>query len=317
MSFLCSLPLIANLITGCTQMMPMATGYVEGEHVLLSPVEVSTVKSLSVKRGEHVAAGSVLAVLEDSDARIAVSSAQAQLAQSKSQLADLKQGRRPEEIAVLEAARNSAVSQVTEAERSTVRLSSLSKRGIATAADFDTATTQLDLARSQLAQAEANLAVSKLPARENAILAAEHQVEVSSAALEQAEWRLSKRVITAPAPGEISDLILSAGDTTGPSSPVLALLPDGAVKLKLYFPEPLRVRLSAGTKLSVKCDNCPSDLTATVSFVSSEPEFTPPVIYSLENRQKLVFLVEAKEAGGKGVLKPGQIVDADIADGQP
>lgn len=317
MSFICSLPVIANLVAGCTQALPMATGYVEGEHVLLAPVEVSTVTSLSVKRGDHVTAGDVLAVLENSDAKIAVSSANALLAQAKSQLADLKQGRRPEEIAVLEASRNSAAVQVTEAERASARLSSLSKRGIATAADFDTATTQLDLARSQLAQAEANLAVARLPARENAILAAEHQVEVAGAALEQAEWRLSKRVIKAPASGEISDLVLNAGDTASPSSPVLALLPDGAVKLKLYFPEPLRVRLEPGTELSVKCDNCPDNLKATVSFVSKEPEFTPPVIYSLENRQKLVFLVEAKESGGKGLLKPGQIVDADIADGQP
>lgn len=317
MSLLCSLPVIANLIAGCTPVMPMAVGYVEGEHVLLAPVEVSTVTSISVKRGDHVVAGDKLAVLEDSDAKIAVSSAKAQLAQAKSQLADLKQGRRPEEIAVLEASRNSASVQLSEAERASARVSSLSKRGIATAADFDTATTQLDLARSQLAQAEANLAVAKLPARENAIIGAEHQVEVASAALEQAEWRLSKRVITAPASGEVSDLILNSGDTTGPSAPVLALLPDGAVKLKLYFPEPLRVRLSVGAELAIRCDNCPNDLKAAVSFVSNEPEFTPPVIYSLENRQKLVFLVEAKETGGKNVLKPGQIVDADLIDGKP
>ena len=316
MSFLCSLPVIANLIAGCAQVMPMATGYVEGEHVLLSPVEVSTVSSIAVKRGDHVVAGAVLAVLEDSDAKIAVSSATALLAQAKSQLADLKQGRRPEELAVLEAARSSAAAQLTEAERASQRVSSLSKRGIATTADFDTANTQLDLARAQLAQSEANLAVAKLPARENSILAAQHQVEVAAAALEQANWRLSKRVIRAPASGEISDLILNAGDTASPSSPVLAMLPDGAVKLKLYFPEPLRALLEPGTPLSVKCDNCPADLKATVSFVSNEPEFTPPVIYSLENRQKLVFLVEAKETGGKGILKPGQIVDADIADGQ-
>lgn len=317
MSFICSLPLIANLVAGCTQALPMATGYVEGEHVLLAPVEVSTVVALKARRGDMVKAGDTLAVLEDSDARIAVSSATAQLAQAKSQLDDLKQGRRPEEIAVLEASRNASAVKVTDAERALNRVSSLSKRGIATSADLDSATTALDLARSQLEQAEANLAVGKLPARDNAILAAEHQVEVASAALEQAKWRLSKRVIAAPASGEVSDLILNAGDTASPSSPVLAMLPDGAVKLKLYFPEPMRVRLKPGTTLAVQCDNCPPGLEASVSFVSNEPEFTPPVIYSLENRQKLVFLVEAKELGGKAALKPGQIIDADIKDPTP
>jgi HlyD family secretion protein len=317
MSFICSLPIIGKLVAGCMLTLPAAVGFVEGEHVLLAPVEVSTVSSLSVKRGDQVSEGAILATLEDSDAKIAVSSAKALLAQAQSQLADLKQSRRPEEIAVLEAARGSAVVQVIDAERSSLRASSLSRRGIATESDFNQAATKLDIARSQLAQAEANLAVAKLPARENAILGSEHQVEVASAALEQAKWRLSKRVIKAPATGSISDLILNAGDTAGPSSPVLALLPEGAVKLKLYFPEPLRVRLNPGTELSIHCDNCPDDLTAVVSFVSSEPEFTPPVIYSLENRQKLVFLVEAREIGGKGILKPGQIIDADIAVGQP
>lgn len=108
-------------------------------------------------------------------------------------------------------------------------------------------------------------------------------------------------------------MIRSPGDIAGPSAPVVSLLPDGAVKLKLYVPEPLFSSVEIGALLSVRCDGCPDDLVARVSYAAPEPEFTPPVIYSLETRQKLVHLVEARPESDAGMLKPGQIVDVSLA----
>ena len=317
MSFICSLPIIANLIASCAAAPPLAVGYVEGEPVLLAPVEVASVQTIAVRRGDKVFPGMVLATLEDADAKIAVSEADAALAQSEAQLADLSEGRRPEEIGVVVASLNSALAEAAENERIVVRLTGLSKRGVASAADLDTATTKLDLARANVEQAKANLAVARLPARDNEIRAAKEQVKRARAAQEQAAWRLSKRVIKAPDIGEINDIIRNPGDTAGPAAPVLAFLPQGAVKLKLYFPEKDRVRLSPGVLLNVRCDGCPAALQASISYVSSDPEFTPPVIYSLENRQKLVYLVEAREAGTAHLLRPGQIVDVSFSDDAP
>ncbi|MFC6490610.1 HlyD family secretion protein, partial [Nitratireductor sp. GCM10026969] len=96
----------------------------------------------------------------------------------------------------------------------------------------------------------------------------------------------------------------------GPSAPVISMLPDGAVKLKLYLPEPAFSAVEVGSLLAVRCDGCPAGLRARVSYVSPDPEFTPPVIYSLETRQKLVFLIEARPEGeAADRLQPGQIVD--------
>ena len=78
---------------------------------------------------------------------------------------------------------------------------------------------------------------------------------------------------------------------------------------RLYVPEASVAAIAPGTVLTVNCDGCPAGLTATVTWVATEPEFTPPVIYSLENRQKLVYMIEARPAGPTA-LKPGQIVDA-------
>ena len=75
------------------------------------------------------------------------------------------------------------------------------------------------------------------------------------------------------------------------------MLPDGAVKLRLYLPEESFSAVAVGSLLDVHCDGCQPGLTARVSYVSPDPEFTPPVIYSLETRQKLVFLVEARPEG--------------------
>ena len=89
-------------------------------------------------------------------------------------------------------------------------------------------------------------------------------------------------------------------------------LPDGAVKLRVYVPEAALSSVSVGTTLSVNCDGCGDGMTATISYVASDPEFTPPVIYSLQNRQKLVYLVEAIPGAQATALQPGQIVDVRL-----
>lgn len=313
MDLICAIPVISGLISACAPPAPLAVGYVEGDYVLIAPIETAEIRSLAVARGDRVAADAAIATLEDSEVRIAVAQAGAGLAQVEAQLANLRQGRRPEELAVLEAARLSAEAAKAAAERTLARIEDLSKRGIAAQADLDAARTQMEQTSAALAQAEANMAVAKLPARPEEIRAAEQAVEQAKAVRDQAEWRLSNRSLKAPAAGRINDVIRNPGDLAGPSAPVVSLLPDGAVKLRLYVPETQLSAVAVGADLAVQCDGCPDGLSARVTYVSPEPEYTPPVIYSLENRQKLVFLVEAKPEGEATRLQPGQIVDARLA----
>ncbi|MEO3388551.1 HlyD family efflux transporter periplasmic adaptor subunit [Mesorhizobium sp. CAU 1741] len=312
MSFLCSLPLAASFFMACGQPAPLAVGYVEGDYVLLAPIETAQLRSLDVRRGDRVETSQTIADLESEDARLAVAEAKAALDQAQAQLADLKLGKRPEEIAVLEAALSSARAEAAEAGRVLERTRDLNGRGIATRAELDKAETAFELAKAGIEQAEANLSVAGLPAREETIRAAQGQVERAGAALAQARWRLEKRTIVAPASGRIADVIRGAGDIAGPSAPVVSLLPDGAVRLKLYVPEPAFSSVQIGALLDIRCDGCPAGLRARVSYASPEPEFTPPVIYSLETRQKLVHLVEARPEGDAETLKPGQIVDVRL-----
>lgn len=312
MSMLCALPYAAWLLAQCAAPPPLAVGYVEGEYVLLSPIETAQVTAVAVRRGDRVEAGRPVIRMEDADARIAVAQAEAAQAQAQAQLADLQQGKRPEEIAVLEAALRSARAQVAETGRTLARVQDLARRGIATQAQLDEAATASEMADARLGEAQANLAVGGLPARQETIRAAENQVKQAQAALDNARWRLSRRVIEAPSPGRIDDIIRNPGDIAGPSAPVVSMLPDGAVKLKVYVPEAAFSSIAVGDVLEVRCDGCAPGLTARVSYVSPDPEFTPPVIYSLETRQKLVYLVEARPEDAASRLQPGQIVDVDL-----
>ena len=311
MSILCSIPYAALFLSVCGQPAPLAVGYVEGEYVLLAPIEVAQVSDVVVRRGDRVETGDPVVRLQDDDAHIAVAQAEAALAQADAQLADLRVGKRPEEISVLEAAVRSAKAQVAETARTLTRVQDLNKRGIATQAQLDEAATAAEVAEARQGEGEANLAVAALPAREETIRAAENRLKEALAELDSARWRLSERVILAPSGGRIDDVIRNPGDIAGPAAPVLSMLPDGAVKLKVYVPERDFSSLAVGDVLDVRCDGCGPGLTARISYISPDPEFTPPVIYSLETRQKLVYLVEARPEDGATRLQPGQIVDVD------
>ncbi|NJN46053.1 MAG: HlyD family efflux transporter periplasmic adaptor subunit [Candidatus Competibacteraceae bacterium] len=316
MDFLCAIPFIGSLLSACDLPQPLAVGYVEGEYVLIAPIETAQIIALEVQRGDKIIANQPLVQLERRDAEIAVAQARAAVAQAERQLADLHQGKRAEEIAVIEASLASAKAQAAEAGRVLQRQTKLLKDGTTTQADFDEASTNLALAQAKVAEFDADLAVAKLPARSEAIKASEAAVEQARAVLENAEWRLAQRTLTFKKSGKVFDIIRNPGEIAGPQAPVISVLPDGAVKLRLYVSEVALSSVSPGSKLTVRCDGCDSGMTATVNYVASDPEFTPPVLYSLENRQKLVYLVEARPDSASSALKPGQIVDVELADTQ-
>jgi HlyD family secretion protein len=311
MGFLCALPKAAAFLTACAAPAPFATGYVEGEYTLVAPVAQAQIVHIAVSRGDHVALGAPLAGLERSDAEIAVAEAVAALARAESQLANLKEGRRPEEIRVIEASLGSAAAQAAEADRAAARYTGLAERGAATAAQRDDAVTAAEIAQARIAEIEANLAVARLPARPQEIAAAEATVKGAEASRDRAVWNLGQRDLTAPVAGTIYDVIRLPGEIAGPSAPVLSILGDGAVKLRLYVPESSVALIGVGSLLEVHCDGCPAGIAARVTYVADGPEFTPPVIYSIENRQKLVYLIEARPVND-GMLKPGQIVDVAL-----
>ena len=96
------------------------------------------------------------------------------------------------------------------------------------------------------------------------------------------------------------------------SRPILALLPPGNIKVRFFVPEAELPRFAYGDSVTVRCDGCADDIVARVSFIAKSAEFTPPVIYSLQERSKLVFLIEALPIE-PAKLRVGQPVDVVLA----
>ena len=309
----CAIPVLAGWLSACAPE-PLAVGYAEGEYLLLAPIEPGRISSVTVTRGQKVTKGAILAEMERDDALIAVARAKAQLAQARAQLDNLLKGRRPEEIDVIKAKMQSAKAQQKQAELAFKRLDDLLRRKVASQAQYDQALTSLDLAKARVEEIRANLAVSHLPARKAQIDAAKAQVDQAKTALDQVTWKFEQRTIRSPVNGVVNDIIRHRGEIAGPTAPAVSVLPRGAIKLKVFVDQKYLSGLKKGQVLKVRCDGCKTGLTARITYISDEPEYTPPVIYSLKNRQKLVYLIEARPDAGSMYLKPGQIVDVFVAD---
>ncbi|MEK0081536.1 HlyD family secretion protein [Benzoatithermus flavus] len=289
-------------------------GYAEGEYLRLAAPEAGWVESLAVQRGDRVEAGAPLFALEAGRQRAAVREAEAGLARAEAQLADLKQGKRPEEIAEIEAELAQARATAAYAEQDLRRQEKLARSDVAAEARLDQARSAADAARARVAAMEAQLAAARLPARADQIAAASAAVESARAALAQARWQLDQRTVRAPAAALVEDTLRKPGEWVPAGGIVVSLLPPGNVKVRFFVPETALAGIRVGQRVGLRCDGCAAGLAGTVRYVAPEAEFTPPVIYSIGRREKLVFLVEAWPDEGV-VLHPGQPVDVAVGTG--
>jgi len=123
---------------------------------------------------------------------------------------------------------------------------------------------------------------------------AEAALRQAKANLDWSQTRLARRRALAPAAGVIQQVYFRPGETVPPGRPVMSLLPPGNLKLRFFAPERVVQDVKYGATVNVSCDGCEPGLTAKVTFIASSAEYTPPVIYSLDERAKLVFLIEAR-----------------------
>ena len=284
-------------------------GYVEAEYTYVAPLETGRITALEVNRGDQVQAGQPLFTLESDAEQAAVDQATAELAQAESDLADLQKGDRPEDLAIIQAQLDKAEASLALSVPRLQRREKMVKGSIIGEEELDEAKSQILADRGNIAEYEARLTEGRLPARIDKIVAAEKLVEARKAALADAAWRLSRRQEKAAAEGRIEDVFFRTGETANAGQGVVSLLTPDKLKLRFFVPEPELTDIAVGQKVAVACDGCPPNLTATVNFIARAAEFTPPVIYSLTRREKLVFLVEAKPDDLSRPWHPGLPVD--------
>lgn len=285
-------------------------GYVEGEFVYIAAPLPGRLETLFVQRGAQVKAGDPLFELENIQEKTARDETNLRLAQIRAQLADARKGKRPTEIESGTAQLNLARAALQLSEKELVRLERLLAAKVVPLQDVDRLRSRRDQERQRVAQLEAELGTARLGSRGDQIAAVEASMRAVEAALTRSEWDLAQKRQSAPAAGVVFDTLYRKGEWIAAGRPAVVLLPPQNIKVRAFVPQPLLASIRQGDRVRVTVDGKAAPFTGTVRFISPQAEFTPPVIYSRDNRQKLVYLVEVgfdQEAALQ--LHPGQPVD--------
>lgn len=305
---------LASALAGCAKA-PQNTfqGYAEGDFVDVASSQAGRLDALSVHRGQSIAAGAPLYALESTDETAARNQAQALLRAAQDQLRDLHTGKRPPEVGVIQA-------QLTQARANAVRSAAQWRRDQAQYAAGGIAQAQLDTSQAQarsdaahVRELESQLAVARLPGRDAQIAAQTAQVSAAQAALAQANWKLEQKTVAAPRAGLVFDTLYRTGEWVAAGAPVVRLLPPENIKVRFFVPETRLGQLRIGQTVTLRCDGCAASLPARITYISTQAEYTPPVIYSNEQRAKLVFMIEAHPTPTDATrLHPGQPVEVSL-----
>jgi HlyD family secretion protein len=284
-------------------------GYLEGEYVYVASPLSGRLEKLLVAKGSRVAAGAPLFELEHAAESAALREAGQQAQAAKAQLEDLKKGSRPEEIAALEARLGQARAQAELSRLELVRQEALFKAAAITASDFDRARLTHEADARTVDEEQAKLDTARLGGRPDAIAAATAAMRAAADARIHARWSVDQKAQAAPAPGLVFDTLYREGEFVSAGSPVVALLPPANIKVRFFVPEPELARIKGGEHVAVRVEGLPAPLDGVVSYISPQPEYTPPVLYNQDNRAKLVYMLEAVfPQSAAADLHPGQPV---------
>jgi HlyD family secretion protein len=286
---------------------------VEGEYVRVAAPLSGTLQQLSVERGSQIKQDAPLFTLESEQERAARAEAEARVRQAQSTLANLEKARRPPEIAAARAQLAQAQASLRQSEADLVRTEKLVADKFLPPQKRDESVATRDRDRARVAELGHQVQIANLPARSDEIAAATAEVKAASDALAQAQWRVAQKTQESPAAGLVVDTLYRPGEWVPAGAPVVSLLPPQNVKIRFYVPEATVGTLRMGDPVSVRCDGCGADIAAAIRFIAPQAEFTPPVIYSRENRANLVFLVEARPDAPNPALHPGLPVEVALA----
>lgn len=309
--------LLAGLFgSGCSDSPPdLLQGYIEGEYVYVASPAGGELMELGVRRGDSVMVGRTLFRLDPEPERAGVEAARARLAQAEAEWTDRSKGLRPTEI---EALRAELLRLETERKLAALTLqrresANLERVGAVSEEDLDRARAALAALDARVARGKADLETGQLGSREDAVRLAAELMEARRSELKQAEWLLAQKQQTATQEARVHDTLYRPGEYVPAGRPVVSLLPPENLKVRFFVPQTRLSEVKVGQSVEVSWDGANRPYSATIRYISTRAEYTPPVIYSRETRAKLVFLAEAfLDREEASLLKVGQPVDVRI-----
>ncbi len=278
------------------------SGYIEGENLYLAAPVAGTVQAVSAVEGERVAAGQRLFQIEPATLTAQGQQAQANVAAARTQIASAEAQAQQAEADV-----SAASADAVRARQDLARLLSVRRADSAAVAGKD-----IDAARAALSEANARVTAAQktAQARRAQVVASRAQAEQAQGGAREVAIRVGQLAPAAPSPARVEDVFFQPGEWVNANQAVVSLIPDNKVQVRFFVPEGQVARYRPGRQVRFSCDSCGGVLTATIRYVSPRPEFTPPIIYSRDSRDRLVFMVEAYPARPAN-LQPGLPVDVD------
>lgn len=310
-----ALTLALLALAGCTRVDPdRFSGYAEADLVYVAPAISGRVQTLAVDRGARVERGAKLFQLDPDPEAFERAAAAARVERAAAQASNLRKGKRVDELRAIEQQLEQARAALAFSTQELTRAEALVKQGFISPNQLDGLRSARARDAARVAEVQAQLATARDAARPDEIAAADADQRAAQSDLASMRWREDQTRGISSVGGVVQDVMYRPGEWVQQGMPVVALLPDGAVKVRFFVPQETLSRLHVDDTVAVTCDGCPAGMTARVSFIASQAEYTPPVIYSNESRAKLVFMAEARpDAAAAKVLKPGQPVDVRLA----
>lgn len=312
---LTALAFLLGMLAGCGERRAdYFPGYAEADYVRLASPLGGTLARLYVKRGDQLARGADAFVLEQDNERAARSAASHRVERTRATLADLEKGRRPDELAAVQAQLGQAEAALRLSQAGLARVTELATARFVAPSRLDEARAALARDQQRVNELRAQLRVARLGARPDQLAAARQEVRMAEQELAQAEWALAQKTLKVPLDARVEDVLYREGELVAPGMPVVKLLASPYIKARFFVPEAQLAAVKPGQRVSIACDACGEPLPGTVSFIAREAEYTAPLIYSKENRANLVFMVEATpDAAVASRLHPGQPVEVRLA----
>jgi HlyD family secretion protein len=305
---------LASCLNGCSRKASNSyQGYVEGKFVYVASPQPGRLDHLSVARGDTITVGKALFTLDPEPELSAEAQARELLLSEEARLADLQTGKRPPERDVISA-------QLAQAKVEHQKAADILKSDEAQYAAGGLPLTDLIAARAaveanaaQVRRFQSDLEVAELPGRDAQVKAQAQVVAANRAALQQATWKLQQKQVAASRNGLVFDTVYREGEWVSAGSPIVQMLPPENIEIRFFVPEPSAGKLHIGQNITLLIDGRDDRVSASITFISTQVEYTPPVIYSDENRAKLMFMVIAKPAADQAAtLHPGQPVQVTL-----
>lgn len=303
------------LLSACSpQNENVVNGYVEGEYVYISPYTSGILEEIDVVKGQNVKPGDKLFAVDNEIWNANLLQAQNEMDKAYANYANLSKGKRKQELDVIIKQKAQAVAIFENAEKEYKRAQGLIKTQTVSQADHDRRLADYENAKAKVAELEAALETAMLSAREDELKAAQNDIEIAKQNLLKVQKQLDNNTAKAKIGGQVEDVYFRLGEFVPSGTPVVSVLPPENVKIRFFVSEKIFPKIKFNMPVVIDCDGCNQGLPAKVSFISTKSEFTPPVIYSVESREKLIFMIEAVFDNKEQNLHPGLPVSVRIGD---